>query len=207
MANVQTINALVRIAIVDDDQDVHLCFNDILEPIKNFKVCGSFSSATEALHGLPKLQPDLALMDIRLPDLGGIECAELLKQLMPHLKIVMVTGTYEQNYIGASLRAGALAFLIKPIEREQLVATLEFVMSEGNKMGQNLEEFRANFFLTPREKEVITALAEGFLYKEISEQLGISYAAVHKHQHNVFKKLRVTNRSEATRVWLGGFGS
>jgi DNA-binding NarL/FixJ family response regulator len=56
--------------------------------------------------------------------------------------------------------------------------------------------------LSPREREVLAALAEGLLYKEISQKLGISYAAVHKHQHNIFKKMRVTNRSEATRVWL-----
>lgn len=212
MANAQTMDVPIRIAVVDDDENIRLWFKDILQPTKTFNLTGSFSNATEALEEIPRLQPDITLMDIRMPGLNGIECTRRLKQAMPRLKIIMVTGTHEQDSVSASLHAGATTFLIKPLEGDQLLATLRFAAA-------NLKESRTGFNglavakpngrhspLSPREKEVMAGLAEGLLYKEISGKLGISYAAVHKYQHSIFKKLRATNRSEAARIWLNSQG-
>ncbi len=199
MANAQTMDVPIRIAVVDDDENIRLWFKDILQPTKTFNLTGSFSNATEALEEIPRLQPDITLMDIRMPGLNGIECTRRLKQAMPRLKIIMVTGTHEQDSVSASLHAGATTFLIKPLEGDQLLATLRFAAKEGLGMAKSNGR---QFPLSPREKEVMAGLAEGLLYKEISQKLGISYAAVHKYQHSIFKKLRATNRSEATRIWL-----
>ena len=206
----------MRVAVVDDDENTCLCLKDILQSTENFLFAGSFLNAAGALAGIPPLFPDLTLMDIRLPDLNGIECARRLKRTMPFLKIVIVTGTHDQNLVGASLQAGAIAYLIKPFERDQLLATLKFavVSQSATKSDQQALEgtafskiqIQANLPLNQREKEVIKNLAEGLLYKEISDKLGISYSAVHKCLDKVYKKLRVSNRTEAIRAWLDSGG-
>jgi DNA-binding NarL/FixJ family response regulator len=211
MANVELINSAVRVAVVDDDESIHLFLKDILQPTKYFSLVGSFLNAAQALNGLPLLHPDLTLMDVRLPDLNGIECTKRLKQSMPHLKIVIVTGTHETNWVEASKGAGATAYLVKPFDEEQLMATLRFVSSGqidnvpdfiGKRSGAIGTRAVEMTLLNPKEREVLKNLADGLLYKEIADKLGISYAAVHKRQHNIFKKLHVCNRSEAIRVWF-----
>src|ERR1700760_3641686 len=107
MAHTQTMDVPVRIVVVDDDENTRLWFKDVLHPTKTFSITGSFSNATEALEEIPRLQPDITLMDIRLPGLNGIECTKRLKRVMPRLKIIMVTGTHEQDCVSASLDAGA----------------------------------------------------------------------------------------------------
>lgn len=217
MAKLIAIERFVRVAVVDDDESTRLCFKDLLQATDNFSFAGSFSNATEALAGMPQLRPDLTLMDIRLPDLSGIECAKQLKHAMPGLKIIMVTGTHEANWVGASLQAGATAYLVKPVVGEQLLATLRFAVADKSQNGVSLKRTKVaatsliptidNLPLNVREKEVLKHLAKGLLYKEISDELEISYSAVHKCQHNIFRKLQVTNRSEAIRIWLSHGGS
>jgi DNA-binding NarL/FixJ family response regulator len=213
MGNTKTAHSCKHVAIVDDDENTRLCFQDILQSTENFSFAGSFTDGAEALAGIPRLRPDLTLMDIRLPGLNGIECTRRLKRILPNLKIVIVTGTHNVVFVDASLQAGAVAYLFKPIVGDQLLATLRFAaLNQAGDPDNTENEFlsgipsRANLPLSPREKEVLAGLAEGLLYKEISQKLGVSYATVHKHQHNIFKKLRVSNRSEAIRIWLKNCG-
>jgi DNA-binding NarL/FixJ family response regulator len=207
--------ARMRVAVVDDDESMRLCLKDILQSAQNFMFAGSFPNAASALAGIPRLFPDVTLMDIHLPDLNGIECTKKLKLSLPFLKIVIVTGTHDSNIVGASLRAGAIAYLIKPFEGDQLLATLRFAVNEVAAKSNQLEtkvpllrkmQIETSLPLTQREREVVKNLAEGLLYKEISDKLGISYSAVHKCLNNVYKKLRVNNRSEAIRVWFDNRG-
>jgi len=202
MANVRTFDARKSVAVVDDDEDIRLYFKDILQTAENFKFAGGFSTATEALTAVPRLQPDLTLIDIRLPDLNGVECVKRLKLMMPRLKIVIVSGTHEVNWVDASLQAGAITYLMKPVDGDQLLATLKFAaINQGHTEDNRLTKL-AKLLLNSREKEVLKSLADGLLYKEISDKLGISYSAVHKCQHKIFIKLHVSNRSEAIRIWL-----
>jgi DNA-binding NarL/FixJ family response regulator len=209
MANVHTFGALLSVAIVDDDESTRVCLKKILQSAKNFCFAGSFASGVEALTGIPHVRPDLALMDIELPDVNGVECLKRLKWMMPALKVVMATGQRDAVWVAAALQAGAAAYLVKPFTPDQLWATLKFVA--GNTMPFKSVEKPAETVAAPvkelplnaRERDVLNGLAQGMLYKEISDKLGISYAAVHKSQHKIFKKLGVSNRSEAIRVWLG----
>lgn len=205
MANLLKDDSTMSIAIVDDDESMRLCYQDILQSSGNFNLAGSFSNAAEALAQIPRLQPDLTLMDIRLPDLSGVECVRRLRHAMPQLKIVMVTGTHTPDCVAASLQAGAIAYLVKPVVGDQLLATLQFAAANHIQKETSLragKPVRGNLPLSPREKEVLAGIAEGLLYKEISSRLGISYSAVHKYQHSIFKKLHVSNRVEAIRIWL-----
>jgi DNA-binding NarL/FixJ family response regulator len=199
MAHTGLIDGRARVAVVDDDEYTRLWLTDILQSQAEFAFAGAFSSASEALALIPRLQPDLALMDIGLPDLDGIECTKRLRQTLPQLKIIMISGRSDANWLDASMAAGAASFLIKPVEAKQILATLRFAAAD-QKQEKNTNREK-DLRLSPREKEVLAGLAEGLLYKEISQKLGISYSAVHKYQHNIFKKLAVSNRSEAIRAW------
>jgi DNA-binding NarL/FixJ family response regulator len=207
MARIGTTDGRLRVAVVDDDDDAQSCFKGILQFEKSFSYAAGFSSAGEALTGLPCLEPDLALVDISLPDLDGIECARRLMWVMPGLRIVMVSSHRETSWFDRSLEAGAVAYLVKPIDPAQLIATLRFIAVRAHEPIAALAEKPKNgvklpFSLNQRERDVLTKLAEGLLYKEISEALGISYTAVHKCQNRIFRKLQVSNRSEAVRLWL-----
>jgi len=119
---------------------------------------------------------------------------------------------YGTRSMDEALRAGADGYLVKPITPDQCVAALKFAMARQRKrrvaQRQNSGAAGAIGFakLTQREKEIMSLLARGLLYKEIADELGISYSAVHKHQHNIFKKLGVNNRSEAARRWFEAGG-
>jgi DNA-binding NarL/FixJ family response regulator len=206
----------VRVAVIDDDANMRLFFQDILQANSRFYFVGGYSTATEALTEIPIVKPDLTLIDIRLPDSNGVEVTKRLKQLMPGLRIIIVTGTHHESWVGASLNAGAAAYLLKPVLEDQLLATLEFNSLglgrmegreiEGSPHLVNTDPLGLNLPLTLREKDVLRNLAKGLLYKEISEILGLSYTAVHKCLNSIYKKLHVNNRSEAIRKWFSNGG-
>ena len=212
MAKIETVSYRTNVAIVDDDEDIRLSLKDILQSTGDFNFAGGFSNAGEALARLPDLRPDLTLMDIRLPDLNGIECTKRLKRAMPFLKIIILTGIHEVSWVDASLKAGAAAFLVKPFHGHQLLAALSFASKNEAQLGRVrgnrvLRAVQGGLPLSPRENEVLECLADGLLYKEISDELGISYSAVHKYLDHIYKKLGVSNRSEAIRVWIDNGGS
>lgn len=205
MARDDSAGGQFRVAVVDDDQNARLCFKDILQSEKSFTFIGGFSTTNEALMGLPCLEADLALVDIGLPDINGIECTRLLKRLLPHLRVVIMSGNREISWFDRSLDAGAVAYLVKPVDPAQLIATLRFVacrVNESSRISPGKSAKAIKWTLSQRERDVLSKLAEGLLYKEISDVLGISYTAVHKCQYRIFRKLQVGNRSEAVRLWL-----
>lgn len=195
------------VAVVDDDEVTCAYFRDILQGVDDFHCAGCFSNAPQALIGIAAARPDLVLMDTHLPGINGIECTKRLKSANPNLKIVMVTASDEPDLVEQSLEAGADAILMKPITPEQCVAALKFAigkrLNEGAGALQNFSSALSLIaLLTAREKQVMQYLADGLLYKEIADKIGVSFSTVHKHQHNIFRKLGTTNRTEAVRKWL-----
>lgn len=91
MAKLETIDARMRVVVVDDDESTCIYLKEVLQSARNFSFAGSFSNATEVLIEIPRLRPDLALLDIGLPDLNGVECTKRLKEMMPRLKIVIIS--------------------------------------------------------------------------------------------------------------------
>jgi DNA-binding NarL/FixJ family response regulator len=212
MTGIFTNGDRMGVAVVDGDKEIRACFTDILEGSQNFKVSGSFPSGVAALAAIPQLRPNFVLTDVRLPDLNGIEITRKLMHLIPFLKIVIVTGNRNQRLVEACSQAGAAAYLLKPVVGQQLLTTLYFIAYSGKNTPAKPEEIGISALpeglpqkylpLSPRENEVLAGLAQGLLYKEVSHKLGISYGAVHKYQHRIYKKLRVSNRSEAIRIWF-----
>ncbi len=187
---------LIKVSIVDDEEVDRLLLERILEESAGFTCASMHSSSGEALHLIPKLDPNLVFVDIRMPGMDGLECTRRLKVLMPRLKVIIVTGMLDVDTMNKSFEAGADNYLTKPIVAAHCLAMLIFTVRSGIPSTKYPCPV-----LTMRENEVLALLERGYLYKEIADNLGISSYAVHFHLHNSYQKLHAANRTEAIIRW------
>lgn len=199
-----------RIAIVDDDQNLRSQFRRMLERFDDCECVGVFGSGEDALAGIPQDKPDVVLMDINMPGMGGIECARRLKASHDQLEIIMLTVYQDTERIFDSLSAGASGYILKRTAGEELQAAIQQVRAGGSPMTGQIARRVVQAFrqapvspnpetekLSPREQEVLELLARGDTYKEISSSLGISYATVHNYIRRMYDKLHVQSRAQA----------
>ena len=149
---------------------------------------------------------DVALLDIQMQRISGTECIRQLKLLQPRLVVVFVTSLTDHHTISRAVSAGADGYLVKPFSREQCLTALRFTVGRcwrplGRLASAAEGTGHERIHLTRRERQVMGGLEKGLLYKEIAEELGISFSAVHKHQHKIFTKLGASNRTEAITKW------
>lgn len=176
---------------------------------------GSYATGEEALAKMPAQRPDVALVDINLPGISGIECITRLNAVLPDLGVLMLTTHEEADLIFESLRAGASGYLLKNQAYANLVDAIHEVRAGGSPMTMQIARKVVRFFrqpspanapleaLTSREQEILALLATGKMYKEIGDQLGISLSTVRGHLHKVYAKLHVQSRTEAVLKYLG----
>ena len=205
----------ITVAIVEDDSQVRHSLVGILKRGSGVLCVGAFGDAEEALRELPRLQPQVTLMDINLPGIDGVECVQKLSGLLPQMQMVMLTVYDDTDAIFNSLAAGASGYLLKPVSAVQLLAAVKDVYAGGAPMTSNIVRKVVQTFKQPvatahetenlstREQEVLDYLAKGYLYKEIAGQLSISYGTVHTYIERVFKKLHVRSRAQAVAKYLG----
>ncbi len=202
----------VGVAIVDDDENFHVFLRDILDQTREFQCVGSYSSGEQALTGIPQSGAQIVFMDIKMPGMSGIECARRLKALLPHLIIVMVTGLDDPRTIDLARQCGADRFLPKPFTAAQFLGTLSFciprpkletAIPQPSGKGASYREPHVRP-LTARENRLMEYMAEGLPYKQIAARIGVSESAVHHMRSRIFKKLDVTNKTEAIRKWRNG---
>ena len=205
----------ITVAIVEDDSQVRHSLVGILKRGSGVLCVGAFGDAEEALRELPRLQPQVTLMDINLPGIDGVECVQKLSGLLPQMQMVMLTVYDDTDAIFNSLAAGASGYLLKPVSAVQLLAAVKDVYAGGAPMTSNIVRKVVQTFKQPvatahetenlstREQEVLDYLAKGYLYKEIADQLSISYGTVHTYIERVFKKLHVSSRAQAVAKYLG----
>ncbi|HXR84653.1 MAG TPA: response regulator transcription factor [Hanamia sp.] len=199
----------ISISIVEDMDDVREKVKSIIDESEEFICLSAYSNAETALEELPKLKPDIVLMDINLPGMNGIECIIKVKKKCSEIQFMMFT-IYENNeQVYEALAAGASGYLLKKTSPDKILEALKELHEGGAPMstqiarkvvsffqkGNNITD--ENFNLSKREKEVLSMLSKGFLYKEISDQLFISTGTVRQHIHNIYEKLHVQNRMEA----------
>jgi len=207
--------ATITIAIVEDVRGTRESLMELLKRRPGLKCVGAFASGEEALKNLPALAPEVVLMDINLPGMSGVQCTAQLKSLLPKTQFLMLTSYENSDLIFESLRSGASGYLMKNTEPDEIIQAVEQVHAGGSPMSmqiarkvvghfQEIKKPSAEFeLLTPREKEILSLLAKGFLYKEIADQLTISLHTVRGHVHLVYEKLHVQSRSEAIIKFLG----
>jgi DNA-binding NarL/FixJ family response regulator len=200
---------MTRIAIVEDSKVIRESLVEFVQADPACQCVGAFDSAEEALKIIPKLKPDIVLMDIQLPNVSGIECTGRLKQLLPSLQIIMVTVYEDTERIFRALRAGACGYLLKRCSPEELVAAVREVRQGGAPMSREIaRKVIASFQepvtvatevedLSPRERDILELLADGFPNKVIADRLGLTDGTVRWHLRHVFHKLHVRSRTEA----------
>lgn len=206
----------IAVSIVEDDPGVRSSLVKLINSSPGYRCVSHHSSAENALEEIPKLKPDVTLMDINLPGLNGVECVRKLKPQTPRTQIIMLTVYQNPDNIFKALAAGATGYLLKQTPPAELLAAIRDVNDGGSPMSghiarkivQSFQELpvatrNAADALSPREAEVLDLLAKGFLYKEIADQMKISYATVHTHIRHVYEKLHVRSRTEAVAKHLG----
>ena len=205
----------ISVALVEDVRGTRENLMELLRRATGMTCAGAFASGEEALKLLPALSPDVVLMDINLPGMSGVKCAAQLKTTQPKLQILMLTAYENSDLIFESLRAGASGYLMKNTEPDEIIHAIEQVHAGGSPMSMQIARKVVSHFqeikkpssdfeqLTPREQEILSLLAKGFLYKEIADQLQISLHTVRGHVHLVYEKLHVQSRSEAIIKYLG----
>lgn len=206
----KTAGTPIAIVIVEDDEETSQSLVELLAGETRVRCVGVYSNGESAVRHIPSLKPDVALVDINLPKMNGIECVARLKKIMSGIQVLMLTKYEESDLIFNSLRAGASGYLLKKMLTVELISAIEQVHAGGAPMSMQIARKVVEHFnqlkpsttglekLTTREQEVLALLAQGFLYKEISARLGISFHTFRNHQRAIYEKLHVHSRTEAT---------
>lgn len=200
---------MTKIAIVEDNRVIRESLVEFVQADPEFRCVCACATAEEALKVIPRHQPEIVLMDVQLPSLSGIECTAQLKQLLPAVHIIMVTVYEDTDRIFKALRAGACGYLLKRCTPEELLAAIHEVKSGGAPMSREIaRKVIASFQepvavaaevedLSPREREILELLAQGFPNKAIADRVGVSDGTVRWHLRHVYNKLHVRSRTEA----------
>jgi len=199
----------ISVSIVEDNSGVRGSLTRLINSAPGFKCVSQYGSAEDALAEIPKIQPKVVLMDINLPGINGVECVRRLKLQLPDSQFIMLTVYQNTEHIFQALAAGATGYLLKQTPPAELLAAMKDVLSGGSPMNSHIARKIVQSFqrpapaesttvnLSPRESEVLDLLAKGYLYKEIGDRLGLSYATVHTHIRHIYEKLQVRSRTEA----------
>lgn len=200
----------ITVAIVEDNPEIRSGLAYLINSSPRFECRLTCASAEEALREIPIHQPDIVLMDIQLPGISGIDCIRELKRIQPGLLIMILTVFEDHDRIFQSLAAGASGYLLKNTPPAKLLQSIEDLHEGGSPMSNQIARRVVDAFqkwpkpnpavahLSRREQEILDHLTRGFLYKEIAGKLGISIETVRTHVRNIYEKLQVRSRAEAT---------
>lgn len=205
---------MITVSLVEDHAGTRENLISLITGAEGLRFVAAYANGEEALRMLPTHRPDVALVDINLPGMTGIECVTRVKKLFPSVAILMLTTYGESELIFNSLRAGARGYLLKKMAPMELVTAIEQVYAGGAPMSMEVACKIVDYFqqrrqaaseleeLTPREQEILALLAKGFLYKEIGGLLQISMSTVRTHLRRIYEKLHVESRTEAAAKYL-----
>jgi DNA-binding NarL/FixJ family response regulator len=199
----------IKILIADDHPVVREGLFAMLGREHDFEVIGEARDGVEAVNKARELNPDVVLMDLRMPEMDGVEAMRQIRSAMPDVKFIILTTYSDDEYIFSGIEAGARAYLLKDAPREDLFKAIRAVY-RGESLIQPvvasklLDRFSELSRRTPsgeglseRELEILRLMAKGAANKEISAQLNIAQSTVKTHIANIFQKLRVNDRTEA----------
>jgi len=199
----------INILIADDHPVVREGLNAMLSREVDFKVVGEAKDGAEAVSKVKELKPDVVLMDLRMPEMDGVEAMRQIRSIDADVKFIILTTYSDDDYIFSGIEAGARAYLLKDAPRDELFKAIRAVY-KGESLIQPvvasklLDRFSQLSRRTPsgeelseREIEVLCLMAKGAANKEISAELKIAQSTVKTHITNIFQKLEVNDRTEA----------
>jgi len=199
----------IRIVIADDHVAVREGLSAIINQEPDMTVIGEASTGRGAIEVWRKRRPDVALLDLRMPEMDGLHAIEAIRREDPTARIVVLTAFETDNEVARAVKAGAMGYVLKDATREELLDCIRIV-SIGKRsisplMATKLAEDMSREKLSSRELEVLTLLARGKSNKEIGTILGIVETTVKSHLRRIFAKLNVLSRTEAiaAATWRG----
>jgi DNA-binding NarL/FixJ family response regulator len=204
-------NGPIRVAIVEDDKGIRELMGSTLQRERDIRLVRTFPNADDFQEAFPAMEFDVVVMDINMPGTNGIEAIRATKPLRPTTQFLVVTVFENPTYIFQALCAGATGYLVKDAESDVLVAAVREISAGGSPMSPSIARMVVNSMhgqaagamqeelLTLREREVLDALANGLMYKQIAGKLVISVGTVQNHVRHIYEKLQVHSRAEAVR--------
>jgi len=197
---------VIRVAVVDDHPIVRQGLVGVLEDEADLEVVGAFGSAHEAIGHVPRLQPDVLLLDLEMPELDGVEAIPLLMQAKDGLAILVFTAYDTEERVLGALRAGARGYLLKGASSDEIARAVRQVHAGGSYLeprvasrliAQVQTPRRTTTSLSDREREVLRLVADGQPTKQVARTLGITERTVKFHVNSIFHKLGAENRAQA----------
>ena len=205
----------ISVAIVEDNAEIRRNLSRYIGEAPGFRCACACASGEEALRVIPQSPPDVVLMDIQMPGMGGIACTASLKQKLPSVPVMMLTVYEDNDAIFNALQAGASGYLLKRSAPAKLLESIKELHRGGAPMTSEIaRKVIESFFkakpaahpqdkLTAREDEILGCLAEGLVTKEIADKLSVSYDTIRYHLKHIYDKLHVHSRTEAVIKYLG----
>jgi DNA-binding NarL/FixJ family response regulator len=205
---------MTTVAIVEDNPSIRRSLQEWVDSAPGHRCICACGDAETALKEVPRLRPDVVLMDIHLPGESGIACTARLRSMMPALQIIVVTVYRDRDLLFQALKAGACGYLLKRSSPEELLRAIAEVRSGGAPMTGEIARMVVETFQQPakgtpapaelsqREMELLALVAKGLTNKEIGPKLGISYDTVRAHLRRIYEKLHVRCRAEAVVRYL-----
>jgi len=212
---------MARVLIADDHRLVREGLKAVLATEPDLEVVGEARDGYEAIEACRRLEPDLVLMDVRMPRVDGLEATKKIKEALPRTSVVMVTMHENPDYLLEAVRAGAAGYILKDAGEERLIGALRRTLAGDSPLDQRLvmrllrglsgeeairplpaaeaRERRGPLpgGITPREREVLRLLAQGWTNPQIAQRLAISRGTVKMHVQNIIAKLGVSDRTQA----------
>lgn len=193
-----------RLCLVEDDYIIREGFAALLSQTPDFEVVGAYSNCEDYLKSLATDRPDVVLMDLELPRMGGVEGIERTKKLRPQTQLIVVTVYENDGLVFKALCAGAGGYLTKNMPPSRLIDAIREIRQGGAPMSTNIARmvvasFQKNYQspLTARETEVLERIAQGKSYTTIADELFVDKETIRTHIKNIYWKLEVHSKAEA----------
>lgn len=201
----------IKVVIVDDHALIREGIKKLLELEESFEIQALAGDGYEALEVIKAQKPDVVLLDINMPNMNGIDCLKQIKSDFPETKVIMLTIHEDAEYLIETINIGAEGYVLKDADVSSLIKAIQKVVQgevyihptlsgilvrEYKSKNKNLDDIMGNN-LTKREYEVIRLISRGYNNKEIAVELFISEKTVKNHVSNIFKKIKVTDRTQA----------
>jgi DNA-binding NarL/FixJ family response regulator len=200
---------IINVAIVEDNDEIRNSMQELISTTDDIFCVATFFKAEELIKQFKTMNVDVVIMDITLPGMSGIQCVSLLKPQRPEVQFLMCTSHADTEKTFDSLCAGATGYLVKNSTPGQLFDAVRDIYKGGSPMSSQIARLVVNSFpdknknaglletFTLREQEILHALAKGYQYKEIADQLKISIETVRTYLRKIYEKLQVHSKVEA----------
>jgi DNA-binding NarL/FixJ family response regulator len=197
-------NGTIKVFVVEDHPVVRLGLKTMLESEPGIAVVGMAASGSEAIKTVPSAAPDIVLMDLRMPDMDGLQTISALRAQNSQQKIIVLTNYHSDEDVFAALQGGAMAYLLKSASLSEVLSAIRGVQAGDRLIPESIAAQLARrvsrIQLSPREQEVLGFVAHGLTNREIAELMHLSHRTVRNHVVSCLDKLEVKDRTEAAAV-------